>query len=103
MLCFAALPDMLSIPVEELADDEQLLELPSRNNLLIAPTVGTVVLSHKFSFINLSRISQEKAIGFSRLISSILFSISGEIIRGLLPPITPGLMLPVSLKREQAS
>lgn len=67
------------------------------------------------TFISLSRISHEKMPGFSFFISSILFSISGVAVedegreflavvsifsnsptRGLLPPITPGLIEPVS-------
>ena len=48
------------------------------------------------TFTSLSRISQLKMPGLSFLYSSILFSTSGVATLGLLPPITPGLMLPVS-------
>lgn len=96
MLCLAALPVLVSIPVDELADEEQLLALPSRSSLLIALMDGAVVRSQRFSLISLSRISQENICGCSRRISSIRRSMSGDTMRGLLPPITPGLMLPVS-------
>ena len=45
---------------------------------------------------SLSLISQLNIPGLSFLYSSILFSTSGVATRGLLPPITPGLILPVS-------
>ena len=48
------------------------------------------------TLISRSRISQLKMLGFSRLYSSIRFSTSGVATRGLLPPMTPGRMLPVS-------
>lgn len=51
---------------------------------------------HPRTFIKWSRISQVKIPGFSRLRFSILASTSGVATRGLLPPITPGLMDPVS-------
>merc|ERR1712241_365192 len=55
-----------------------------------------VSLSHNPSLIKLSRISQLNMPGFTFLYSSILDSISGVDTLGLLPPTTPGLMLPVS-------
>lgn len=51
------------------------------------------------TLIKRSRISHEKIAGLSRLYSSTLFSTSGVATRGLLPPITPGRMLPVSWYR----
>lgn len=69
------------------------------------------------TFINRSRISQLKIPGFSFFMSSMRFSISGvatklkdllnkqrsltlfDLPRGLLPPITPGLIEPVSWYR----
>lgn len=48
------------------------------------------------TLISLSRISQLKIPGFCRFRSSILASTSGVATRGLLPPITPGLIEPVS-------
>lgn len=53
----------------------------------------------KLTFISLSRISQENIPGLSRFNSSILASTSGVATRGLLPPITPGRMDPVSWYR----
>ena len=50
----------------------------------------------KINDIYLSLISHEKIPGFSALYSSILLSTSGVATRGLLPPMTPGRMLPVS-------
>ena len=49
-----------------------------------------------FTWISLSLISQLKAPPFSFLYSSILASTSGVATLGLEPPMTPGLMEPVS-------
>lgn len=68
-------------------------------SLEIAETLGALVLSQIPSLINLSRISHENIPGLSRLYSSIRASTSGVATLGLLPPITPGLMLPVSWYR----
>ena len=59
-------------------------------------TLGALSLSHSPSLTSLSRISQLKMPGLSFLYSSILFSTSGVATRGLLPPMTPGRILPVS-------
>ena len=59
-------------------------------------TLGAVSLSQSPSLTSRSLISQLKMPGLSRLYSSILLSTSGVATRGLLPPITPGRMLPVS-------
>jgi hypothetical protein len=67
-----------------------------RSNREIADTLGALLLSQIPSFIKRSLISHENMPGFSRLYSSILASTSGVATRGLLPPMTPGLMLPVS-------
>lgn len=64
--------------------------------LLMELTLGTDDLSHIPSFNNRSLISQLNIPGFSRLYCSIFFSTSGVATRGLLPPMTPGRMLPVS-------
>lgn len=62
----------------------------------IADTLGALVRSQIPSLISRSLISHENIPGLSRLYSSILASTSGVATRGLLPPMTPGLMLPVS-------
>ena len=62
----------------------------------IEDTEGAVERSHKPSLISRSRISQLKMPGFSRLYSSILFSTSGVATLGFDPPMTPGLIEPVS-------
>ena len=67
-----------------------------RKSLEIADTLGTVFLSHMPSLMSLSRTSQENTPGFSLLYISTVFSISGVANLGLVPPITPGRMLPVS-------
>lgn len=59
-------------------------------------TLGTVSLSHTSSASSLSRISQANMVGFCRLYSAILSTTFGVATLGLEPPITPGLMLPVS-------
>lgn len=69
------------------------------SSLEIAETLGALVLSQIPSLISRSLISHEKIPGLSRLYSSILASTSGVATRGLLPPITPGRMLPVSWYR----
>ena len=51
---------------------------------------------NRLTFINCSRISQLNIPGLSFLYSSILFSTSGVATRGFEPPMTPGLMDPVS-------
>lgn len=72
-----------------------------RNNLLMADTDGAVVRSHKPSFTNLSRISQLKIPGLSRLYCSMRCSTSGDATRGFEPPITPGRIDPVSLIKKK--
>ena len=51
---------------------------------------------NRLTFINCSRISQLNIPGLSFLYSSILLSTSGVATRGFEPPMTPGLMDPVS-------
>lgn len=53
----------------------------------------------KRTFTSLSRISQLNMAGLAFLYSSIRLSTSGVATLGLLPPITPGRMLPVSWYR----
>lgn len=53
----------------------------------------------KRTLTSLSRISQLNIAGLAFLYSSIRLSTSGVATLGLLPPITPGLMLPVSWYR----
>lgn len=53
----------------------------------------------KRTFTSLSRISQLNIAGLAFLYSSMRRSTSGVATLGLLPPITPGLMLPVSWYR----
>lgn len=65
----------------------------------MAETLGAELLSQMPSFTSLSLISQLKMDGFSRLYCSILDSTSGVATLGLLPPITPGRMDPVSWKK----
>lgn len=71
------------------------------NSLEIAETLGAVLLSQMPSFTSLSRISQLKMEGFSRLYCSILLSTSGVATRGFDPPITPGLIDPVSCETKR--
>ena len=59
-------------------------------------TLGALSLSQRPSLTSRSLISQLKMPGLSFLYSSILFSTSGVATRGLLPPMTPGRILPVS-------
>lgn len=54
------------------------------------------LLKHIVTSNSLSRISHENMPGLSRFNLSILVSTSGVATRGLLPPITPGLIDPVS-------
>lgn len=67
-----------------------------RTILLIELTEGTLFLSQILSWRSLSRISHAKILGFSCLYSSIFVTTFGVATLGLLPPITPGLMEPVS-------
>ena len=69
---------------------------PPRSTLEMLLTLGALSLSQSPSLTSRSRISQLKMPGLSLLYSSILFSTSGVATRGLLPPITPGRILPVS-------
>lgn len=62
----------------------------------MAETLGAELRSHIPSLTSRSLISQLKIDGFSLLYCSILDSTSGVATRGLLPPITPGLIEPVS-------
>lgn len=59
-------------------------------------TLGTMSLSHTPSASSLSLISQANMVGFCLLYSAILSTTFGVATLGLEPPITPGLMLPVS-------
>lgn len=59
-------------------------------------TLGTVSLSQTPSARSRSRISQANIVGFCRLYSAILSTTLGVATFGLDPPITPGLILPVS-------
>ena len=61
---------------------------------LLEKPISKIVLV--LTLMSRSLISQLNIPGVSRLYSSILFSTSGVATRGLLPPITPGRMLPVS-------
>lgn len=63
---------------------------------LMEDTLGADVRSHTPSFRSLSRISQLNNPGFSLFSSRIRSSTTGVATRGLLPPIAPGRMLPVS-------
>lgn len=65
-------------------------------HLLMEETLGTVSLSQMPSARSRSRISQANMVGFCRLYSAILSTTLGVATLGLEPPITPGLMLPVS-------
>lgn len=65
-------------------------------HLLMEETLGTVSLSQMPSARSRSRISQANIVGFCRLYSAILSTTLGVATLGLEPPITPGLMLPVS-------
>ena len=69
---------------------------PPRSTLEMLLTLGALSLSQRPSLTSLSLISQLKMPGLSFLYSSILFSTSGVATRGLLPPMTPGRILPVS-------
>lgn len=64
--------------------------------LLIELTLGTVSLSHTLSARSLSLISQANMVGFWRLYSAIFSTTLGVATFGFDPPITPGLILPVS-------
>lgn len=59
-------------------------------------TLGTVSLSHTPSASSRSLISQANMVGFCLLYSAILSTTFGVATLGLEPPMTPGLMLPVS-------
>lgn len=64
--------------------------------LLMDETLGTVSLSQTASASSLSLISQANMVGFWRLYSAILSTTFGVATFGLEPPMTPGLILPVS-------
>lgn len=66
-------------------------------NICTRPTEN--VYKFQRTFTNLSRISQLNMDGLAFLYSSIRLSTSGVATLGLLPPITPGLILPVSWYR----
>lgn len=68
-----------------------------RKILLIELTDGTLYLSQTPSAKSLSRISQAKIPGSPCLYSLIFFTTLGVVTRGLLPPMAPGKMEPVSL------
>lgn len=68
----------------------------SAAHLLMELTLGTMSLSHTPSASSLSLISQANMVGFCLLYSAILSTTFGVATLGLEPPITPGLMLPVS-------
>lgn len=65
-------------------------------HLLMELTLGTVSLSHTPSASSRSLISQANMVGFCLLYSAILSTTFGVATLGLEPPMTPGLMLPVS-------
>lgn len=71
-------------------------ELRGCSYLFMEETLGTVSLSQMPSANSLSRISQANIVGFCLLYSAILSTTLGVATLGLEPPITPGLMLPVS-------
>lgn len=71
-------------------------ELRGCSYLFMEETLGTVSLSQMPSANNLSRISQANIVGFCLLYSAILSTTLGVATLGLEPPITPGLILPVS-------
>ena len=68
-----------------------------RNILLIEDTDGTLYLSQIPSERSLSRISQAKMPGSFIFSSLIKLTTFGVVTRGLLPPMAPGKMDPVSL------
>ena len=67
-----------------------------RTILLMELTLGTLSVVHTPSLKSRSRISQANMVGFARLYSAILLTTGPVATFGLLPPITPGLMEPVS-------
>lgn len=67
------------------------------NIRLIELTEGTLYLSHTASARRRSRISHAKIPGSPCLYSRMFFTTFGVVTRGLLPPIAPGKMDPVSL------
>lgn len=64
--------------------------------LLMELTLGTFSWSQTPSCSNRSRISHANMVGFSRLYLHMLSTTLGVATLGLEPPITPGLMEPVS-------
>lgn len=72
------------------------LDFRLRTYLLMDETLGTVSLSHTASANSRSRISHANIVGFCRLYSAILSTTFGVATFGLEPPMTPGLILPVS-------
>lgn len=67
------------------------------NIRLIELTEGTLYLSHTPSASRRSRISHAKIPGSLCLYSRMFFTTFGVVTRGLLPPMAPGKMDPVSL------
>ena len=67
-----------------------------RTILLMELTLGTLSGQQTFSLRSRSRISQANMVGLARLYSAILLTTGPVATFGLLPPITPGLMDPVS-------
>ena len=65
-------------------------------NLFIELTLGTFSEEHTFSANNLSRISQANIVGFSTLYLVMASTTLGVATLGFEPPITPGLIEPVS-------
>lgn len=72
------------------------LRVGSAFHLLMELTLGTVSPSHTPSVSSRSLISHANMVGFCLLYSAIFSTTFGVATLGLEPPITPGLMLPVS-------
>ena len=70
--------------------------IQSWSYLFMELTLGTFSWSHTPSANSLSRISQANIVGFSLLYLHIESTTFGVATFGLEPPITPGLMEPVS-------
>ena len=103
---FSSIDDINKLEDEEEDDDDDDDEDVSkgcdkgpillRKIRLIELTDGTLYLSHILSCSSLSRISHANMPGSFCLYSLILPTTLGVVTRGLLPPIAPGNMLPVS-------
>ncbi len=65
-------------------------------HLFILLTLGMLSCEHTFSDNNLSRISHANIVGFSCLYLVIASTTIGVATLGFEPPITPGLIEPVS-------